>query len=174
MIGEWLHVATMAEEGAVMDAFKNMSYANRRALIENVERSVKMATTYLRKAENMLHFWSGMPVSPLYWTLLDQAIETATEIVEALPASYFESEKTQDFLGLSQLFEIDGSDEYNMSDSTLELAQKLVATIEARREREKQVRLIMKLENTVGRLPEEAEAFQSKATELRRKLREKL
>lgn len=129
-------------------------------------RAVKLAVTYLRKAELWLYPHPGLPDDPAYWTLLDQGIETATEIVRALPDSFFRDERVDDTFGMLG----GGTHTLNLSDSVLEHAKKLVAEVERRRERGDALRRIGQLENTTGRTPEEAEAYRAKASELRERI----
>jgi hypothetical protein len=135
-------------------------------MIESYEkrgRAVKLAITYLRKAESWLYPHPPLPHDPAYWTLLDQGIETATEIVRALPGSFFCDERVEDTFGMLG----GGTHTLNLSDSVLEQAKKLVSEIEGRRERGDALRRIGQLEDTTGRTPEEAKAYLAKASELR-------
>jgi hypothetical protein len=134
----------------------------RAAISDYIERSVKMATTYLRKAENGLYEIS--PPSTYYWTLLDQALETASSIILKLPDEFFEGTPSTDPLGLGL-----GGGRFNLSDGPLEAAEKVVAALKARRERGDALRRIEALENTTGRTPEEAESYIATAAGLREK-----
>ena len=127
---------------------------------DRIDLTVKRAISYTRSAEAKLGLFKIAP--PSYWTLLDQSIETATSIVETLPDDYFEETDVPDLFGL-------GVTRHNMSDETLERAEKLVAAILARRDRERTLRRIRALENTTGRTPEETAEYQRKADELRSK-----
>lgn len=136
---------------------------NERARIyEKVDRSVKTATTYLRKASHLLYVarHHDLPLSTNYWTLLDQALATAVDVVEALPDDFFEDVPAGD----SMLGSLDG---FNLSDGPMEAAEKVVAALQARRAALATTRLIAKLENTRGRSPEEAAVYLAKAEELR-------
>lgn len=154
-------------------------YQERMKTHDTIDRAVKMATTYLRKAEDFLYLGPPhtphAPKEPLtgYWSLLDQAISTATAIVEKLPDKFFLSEAVEDYFGLRAAMKEAGlpiDDKFNSSDGPLEEAEKLVAAIRARREHGKLMGTIMALENTTGRTDEEAAAFLAKAAELRERL----
>lgn len=137
-------------------------YAQRMKVYEKVDRAVKLATTYVRKAEDALH-WPEAPKPLLvgYWSLLDQMLDAAVEIAERLPDDYFEESEGGNFFGLAV-------GRHNMSDDLLERAQKVLAAVEARRAGAKDARRIAALENTEGRTPEEAELYRAKAKQLRR------
>jgi hypothetical protein len=139
-------------------------YEDRLRMADRVDRTAKMATTYLKKASFWMHYRKETKyVPPLYWYLLDQAIETATDIIEALPDHFFEEQQGGgNFLG----FDIEPH-KFSLSDAPLEATEKLLAAIQARRKRMKGMRRIEALENTTGRTPEEAEAYRAKAAELR-------
>lgn len=127
---------------------------------EKRERALKFAITYLRKATMMLHprdYWQR--VSSAYWTLLDEALDTACEIVKELPDEFFVTEEVESVFGLP-------GGKLNLSDGPLEKVEKLVALLERRRSEGKKQRRIALLSNVEGRTPEEAEAFRAKAAEL--------
>lgn len=132
-------------------------------IYERVDRAVKLAATYVRKAEGAL-YWPGAPKPLLtgYWTLLDAMLRAAVEIVENLQDDYFVTKEGGNFFGL-------GYSRYNSSDDALERAEKVVATIRARRADGKALLQIEALENTEGRTPEEAELYRVKAAELRQR-----
>jgi hypothetical protein len=157
--------------------WREMTFYERQAIQDKVDRTVKRTTSYLKSAERFLHMGIGMPPSVWYWDLAEQAIGTATEVVEALPDHYFQTEELQDYFGLmDEMKERLGDDwdpgpnTYNVSDDLLEKARALVAAIEKRREHEKILRRIRALENTTGRTPEEAEQYKAAAAKLREKL----
>lgn len=135
-------------------------------LQEQIERSVKMAIAYLRRAESAIHWTERRPIDVAYWRLLEQALSTAAEIVKALPDSYFEDDVSDDFFGLGI-----GGTPFNMSDGPVELADKVVALLKDRRVDVVLLRKIRALENTTGRTPEEAKLYLAKAAELRSQLR---
>lgn len=141
------------------------TYRERMALREKVERSAKMATTYLRKAGGALHWSTDRPISVSYWTLLEQALQTALDIVEELPDDFFVSSEVEDYFGIGDALDLGA---HNSSDEPLEAARKLLAAIEARRERGNVMRRIVAMENTTGRTEIEAAAFREKARELRK------
>lgn len=139
------------------------TYQERMTMTEKVDRTVKSATTYLRKASWWLLNRSETHYVPWWYSaLLDQCVATATDIVEALPEEFFETSPLTDHFGLGGA---PGS--YNLSDDMLKEAQALVAAIEARRGRTDVLRKVGLLENPSGRTPEEAELFRSKAMQLR-------
>lgn len=110
-----------------------------------------------------------LPMAPTdYWALLDQAIQTATDVVEALPADFFESTFTPDYFGMRAVFgELWSHDKSSLSDQPYEAAQKLVAAFEERRKGAQRAALIARLEDTNGRTPEEAALYREKAAQLR-------
>lgn len=138
-------------------------YAERLALRDKVDRTTKMAATYLRKASDALHWNEDRPIPVSYWSLLEQALATALDVVEELPDDYFETYAIDDIFGLGI-----GGSKHNVSDEALERAEKLVAVLRQRREREAIRRRIAALENTNGRTDAEAESYRAKALELRR------
>ncbi len=127
------------------------------ALYDRIDRLVKTATTYARKAEAALD-WAAyakvsIPVSPSYPTLLDALLDAAAAIVKrGIPDDYF-----------------DKTDGYNLSDDMLERARKVVAAIEDRRVEASDEARIRALENVQGRTPEEAAAYLAKAAEMRQR-----
>jgi len=138
----------------------------RMALHDKIDRAVRMTVTYLRKSSNALWWTDHRPIPPAYWSLLEQAIQTAIDIVEELPDDYFETTMMPDRFGLN-----DGADvAFNMSDEPVELTEKLVTALGERRKREKALRRIRQLEEVVGRSPEEAALYLAKAAEMRAKL----
>lgn len=157
-----------------------LTYSERLAAIERRDRSVKMATTYLKKARDGL-YWLPWPPSVWHQWLLDQALDTALEIVKYLPDDFFEWRTSTDFFGIREAIEealgehldTDWSDRFNSSDEALEAAEKLVAAIRARRERGKMLERIARLEAVSGRTDAEAAAHLAKAAELRRKMEAK-
>lgn len=128
---------------------------------EEIERKIKTTITYLKGSEAFLE--RQKPVPYQYRDLLEVAIETATEIVEALPEDFFEMVPAGNFLGFS-------IDAHTPSDEVFEKAQKLLNTFIERRKRGVVLATIAKLEDTTGRLPEEAAAYKAKAAELRKSL----
>lgn len=154
-----------------------MTAVSYRTRYEKMERAVRMATAYVQSAERWLFSArhphasdTEMPLSPSWWTLLSQMIDTATEIVEHLPDEFFESSPVGDWFGLTTALGGDPHHLHNSSDEPLEKARKLIAMFESRREREKVLHRIRRLENVDGREPEEANTFLAKASELRRRL----
>lgn len=153
-----------------------MNYAERMERHDRLERTLKLAGTYLRKAEHYLYAYRGFqdeiiepesPPSSSYWTLLDQTLVVAFAIIEKLPDSFFESAQVEDYFGLREHLGDFTLSKFNSSDQPLELAEKVVAALTTRRERTNVKRKIMALENPDGRTPEENEAFKAKARELR-------
>lgn len=151
-------------------------YSEQIWLRDKIDLTVKTATTYLRKAGGAL-YWTTKdrtaqvrPISSWYWALLDQALDTAADIIEALPDDFFEDRPLGDPLGVNAVLGLNANERYNTSDGPLERAQKVVAALEARREKTVALRLIHALENTTGRTEIEADAFRAKAAELREKL----
>lgn len=134
----------------------------RASLYEKIDRSVRTATTYLRKASGLLDVarHHDLPISTNYWTLLDAALEAALEVAHALPDDFFEDVPAGDSM-------FGSLNAFNISDGPMEMAEKVVAALQARRTTLAATRLIAKLENTTGRTPEEAAAYRAKATELR-------
>lgn len=139
-----------------------------------IDRNVKLATTYVRKAEHFLYDLGPdhpkHPPTPGYWDLLDVMLDTAEAIVNELPESFFETTELVDWFGLREALGVDltsSSMKHNMSDDALERAEKVVAALRRRREAWQRRRLIERLENTEGREPEEARAYLAKAAELR-------
>jgi hypothetical protein len=132
---------------------------------EIVDRTVKMATTYLKKATDALFWYDRRPLLTGYWTLLEQALDTAGDIVGELPDDYFEVTETEDYFGLNEGRPM----RYRMGDDALEKAEKLVAAIKARCERGDALRTILQLEDTTGRTEDEAKSYRAKAAELRRR-----
>lgn len=145
------------------------TYRERIERYERVDRTVKLAVTYLRKASVFLNPDEAETPSS-YWGLLDQSIETATDIVDALPNSFFESTVIGDPFGLVSAMHGDPRSRHNLSDDPLEKARALVAALERRREREQVLRRIAQLENVEGRTPGEAEVFLARAARMRAEL----
>lgn len=140
-------------------------YYERMAHYDWVVRQAKLAKTYLLKVEQTL---DTKDLNTYHWDLLDQALSTATDIVEKLPDEFFVSEKIQDHFGLlSALGTPDDYDKFNSSDAPLEAAEKLVALLKERRAKVDVLRKIRQMENTTGRTPAEAEAFRRSAAALR-------
>lgn len=140
------------------------------ARADKFTRMMRTTTTYLRKTRAWLY--NDPPNITEYWSLLDEVITTANEIVERLDDSFFSSEETEDYFGLrARLQEAMGLTgplaDHSMSDEPLEAAQKLVAAIEARRGRGSHLAQIRRLEAVEGRTPEEKELYLAKASELR-------
>lgn len=164
----------MDRETAEQRAARHAVYQARRDRSEWISRSVKLATTYLRKAADALGCrdveGTTLPVDVGYWTLLERAIDAATEIVEALGDEFFESSAVADYFGIASALGLDRAEKFNSSDEPLEAARKLVAAIEQRRRRSDQIERILALENVEGRTAEEAAAFLAKAAELRARL----
>lgn len=142
------------------------TYEERTAMYDKAQRHAKRATAYLKNASVWLPFLSGQKMPPPvdYWQLLDAALDTAADIVEALPDNFFVTEEATDWFGLG------GGGKYNQSDEPLDAARKLVAAIVARRERGETLDRIRRLENVTGRTPQEARAYMAKAEELRSKM----
>jgi tetratricopeptide (TPR) repeat protein len=143
--------------------------------MERRDKYVRAATSYLRGARDRLRVYDfsspppreriDVPMGTAYWSLLDAAIETATEIVEELPDDFFESYEVQDYFGLAETFGPLGKT--SQADEPFEKAQKLLAAFEGRLKRGELLRRIQALETTNGRTDEEAEMYRAKAQELR-------
>lgn len=150
------------------------TYAAQLALRDKVELAVKMATTYLRKASGALYWTTAdratkvRPIPSDYWALLDQALDTAADIIDALPEDFFEDRPLGDPLGINEELGFSSDELFNMSDGPLERAEKVIAAIRARRERTVALRRILALERTDGRTEDEAAAYRAKAADLRR------
>jgi hypothetical protein len=151
------------------------TYAERVAAVERWERYVKRAVSYLGKArfaidikiknKSLLYFMRYD-----YEKLLDETLETAYEILEALPDDFFADDAVEDIFGLGASLGVNiGGMKYNSSDDVCEAAQKIVTLLERRRGDAKKARRIALLENTDGRTTEEAAAYRAKAAELRAK-----
>lgn len=138
---------------------------DRMKMYEKMDRIAKRATSYLRSASLWLPESKSMPVQ--YWTLLDQAVDTAKDIVEHLPDDFFETREIPDLFGLTG-----GTFKHNVSDASLEKAEALVAAIKARRSRGDRLELIRKLENTTGRTEQEAAMYRDRAAQLRAEIKE--
>src|SRR5882762_6145733 len=146
------------------------TYRERLAAYDFVDRNVKRATTYTRKAAHLLWAYDKemLPARPTsYWTLLDQTIQTATDIVRALPNDFFESTETPDYFGMRAVLG-DWRSKSSLSDEPYEATQKLLRAFEERRKGAQRAALIARLEDTTGRTPEEAALYQAKADKLRR------
>lgn len=138
-----------------------------RTLYGRIDRNVRTAETYVKKARNLLYTWEHVapkqPMAAAYWTLVEQLLDTAHEIVERLPSDWFETTTERSFF--------DGSSfEFNHAEHTV--GERLAKLNELYERRVKDARLdarIRALENTTGRTPEEAAAYQAKADELRGK-----
>lgn len=147
-----------------------MNYQERMERADKFTRMMRTTTTYLRKTRMWLY--NDPPNVTEYWSLLDEVLTTANEIVERLDDSFFSSEETEDYFGLrASLREAIGLSgplaDHSMSDGPLEATQKLLATIEKRRSRMGQLIQIKRLEAVEGRTPEEKELYLAKAAELR-------
>ena len=148
-------------------------WQERTRLCDKIDRYVTTASSYLKGASRWLYAEDkDLDISPRYWDLLDQALVTATEIVEKLPDSFFEFEPLGDPFGMASRFGWDQSEKFSSSDRPLEEAEKLVAMLHKRRKRTGALRVIRALEAVEGRGPEEAAAYLAKAAELRAKLEE--
>lgn len=145
-------------------------------LSDKIDLAVKVATTYLRKSGNAL-YWTTKdrttrirPISSWYWALLNQALDTANDIVKELPDDFFEDRPLGDPLGINDELGLSSNERFNLSDEPLEKAEKVVAALQARRKRTVVLRKIHALENTDGRTEEEAKVYRAKADELRQTL----
>lgn len=146
-----------------------LTYQERAEVFEKAARHAKRAIAYLKNASVWLPFLAEhkMQAPVDYWQLLDSALATAADIVEALPDDFFESEQATDWLGLG----LDVNElKYNSSDPPLEAAMKVVAAIKERRARGEALDTIRRLENVTGRTPEEAASYLAKAAELKARL----
>lgn len=136
-------------------------YFLRRRAYETVDRTVKLAATYTRKAADALH-WTDAPSPPVvgYWTLLETMLRAAVDIAGELPDAFYETTTERSFLDGQPM-------KLNLSDEADERARELVALIERRRGETGVRKQIAALENVDGREPEEAELYRAKARELR-------
>lgn len=141
--------------------------AARRVAYESADRTIKLAITYLKKSYWGLRMFQDEQPMPGYWSLLDQCILSANDIVEALPDEFFERRPIEDALGLMATMGYSTAGGHNMSDDSLEAAQKLLDAIQERRKVASRAERIRKLEATAGRTPQEAAAYAAKAQELR-------
>lgn len=136
-----------------------MSYSAR--AYDQVDRTVKLAVTYTRKAADALH-WPGAPSPPLpgYWSLLETMLRAAVDIAEALPDKFYATTTERGFL--------DGQPyKFNLSEESVERARELVALLERRLGQAGRARVIAALEDTTGRTPEEAELYRAGAARMR-------
>lgn len=140
------------------------TYEERLRMTERVDRTVKMTTTYLRKAAWWARNGSETKyVPPLYWMLLDECLDTALEIVRALPDDFFEERAGGAMFGIE-------FGAHNLSDAPADKARALLDVIEKRRGAMGKLRRIRALEDTTGRTEEEAAMYRAKAAELRARI----
>lgn len=142
------------------------------------ERRIKLATRHLKVAIGLLYSFEDtppprkrldVPLSSSYWDLLTMLLDAAQSIIEELPDDFFMDAEVVDIFGL--LSSIGGSAKHNSSDQPLEDAEKIVVTLNNRRNRGDLLRKALLLDNTTGRSPEEAAAYAAKAEDLRARAR---